>query len=151
VTLHIGRVSVVVNASLVTEDSLLVVEEDVRSADCSIFSGDLLSLVTEIWKVEAFVLGSRDHVFKTVLRISGIIVAIDSDQTSALGQIVPLKLNHSALVCLHVGTVIAAEDDCESLLVSEALERVRFAVYSLQLEVYGSAAERKSNGANSDW
>src|SRR5207302_9235798 len=117
-----------------------------RSADCSIFSGDLLSLVTEIWKVEAFVLGSRDHVFKTVLRISGIIVAIDSDQTSALGQIVPLKLNHSGLVCLHVGTVITAEDDCESILVREALQRVRFAVYYLQLEVYGRASEMKYTG-----
>src|SRR5207253_4199706 len=129
---------------------LLGVEEDVRRGDCSICAGGLLSVGTEIWKVEAFVLGSRDHVFKTVLRISRVIVAIDSDQTSALGQIVSLQLNHSALVCLHVGTVIAAEDDCESLLVSEAVQRVRFAVYSLQLEVYGRATERKSNGANGD-
>ena len=129
---------------------MLIEEEDVWSTDCTIFSSDLLSLVTQVWKVESFVLGPRYHVFETVFRISRIIVAIDSDQTSAFGQIVPLKLNHSGLVCLHVGTVIAAEDDCESLLVSEALQRVRFAVYSLQLEVYGSAAERKSNGANSD-
>ena len=95
------------------------------------FSGDLLSLVTEIWKVEAFVLGSRDHVFKTVLRISRVIVAIDSDQTSALGQIVSLQLNHSALVCLHVGTVIAAEYDCQGPPVGEVLERVGLAVNAL--------------------
>ncbi len=83
-TLDIGRVSVVVNASLVAEDPLLVVEEDVRSADCSIFSGDLLSLVTEIWKVEALFFRARYHVFKTVFRVPFIIVAVDSNQTSTL-------------------------------------------------------------------
>src|SRR5437870_12106317 len=121
-----------------------------RSANCSVFSGDLLSLVAKVWKVEAFLSRACYHVFKAVFRISCIIVAVDSNQTRAVGQIVPLQLNHSALVRLHIGTVIAAEDDCESLLVGEALQRVRFAVYSLQLEVYGRATERKSNGANGD-
>src|SRR6266704_2820718 len=95
-----------------------------RSANCSVFSGNLLSLIAKVWKVEAFLFRACYHVFKAVFRISCIIVAVDSNQTRAVGQIVPLQLNHSGLVRLHIGTVIAAEDDCESLLVGEALERV---------------------------
>jgi len=151
VTLHIARVSIVVDASLVPEDPLLIEKEDLRSANCTVFPRSLLSFVPEVWEVETLFLGSCYHVFKTVFRISFIIIAVDSNQTSAFGQIVPLQLNHSRFVRLHVGTVITAEDYCERLLVCEALERVRLAVYSLQLEVDGSATERKSNGANSDW
>ena len=141
-TLHIGRVSIIVDASLVAEDPLVIEEEDVRSADCAIFSSDLLSLVPEVWEVEALLFRARYHVFKTVFRVPFIIIAVDSKQTCTLRQIVSLQLNHSGLVSLHVGTVIATEDDRQGLFVGEALERVHLAVYSFQFEVYDDAAER---------
>src|SRR5882672_8830413 len=142
---HVIRVSIIVNASLVAKDPLLVEEKDVRSADRSILSGNLLSLIAKVWKVEAFFLRSCYHVFKTVLRVSMIIVAIDRHQSGAFGQIVPLQLNHSRLIRLHVGTMITAEDYCYGLLVRETLERIRLAVNALQLEVYRCASNGKPN------
>src|SRR5438445_12080656 len=103
-----------------------------RSANCSVFSGDLLSLITEIWKVEALLFRARYHVFKTVFRVPFIIIAVDSKQTRTLRQIVSLQLNHSALVSSHVGTVIASEDDCQGFLVAERFPRRHFAVHRLQ-------------------
>ena len=136
---HVIGVSIVVNTSLVAEDPLLVEEKDVRSADRSILSGNLLSLVAKVWKVEAFFLRSCYHVFKTIFRISLIIVAIDRHQSGAFGQIVPLQLNHTRLIRLHVGTMITAEYDCYGLPVGETLESVALAVYALQLKVRSCA------------
>src|SRR5207245_2975250 len=113
--------------------------------NCTILSRNPLSLIAQVWKVEAFLLGTRDHVFKTVFRVSRIIIAVDGNQTGPLGQIVPLQLNHSRLVRLHVGTVIAAKDDCERLLVSETIQRVRLTIHPLQLKIYSNATKRKSN------
>src|SRR3972149_6003718 len=114
-------VPAVVNSSLVLKRHLLVEYEDVRRAYCTVLTGGLLCFVPKVWEVEAFLLGSLDHVRETVLWIVCFVVAVDGDESDSFGLVIVLQLDHAGLVGLGVGAVVAAENNNGCLLAGEVL------------------------------
>src|SRR6059036_665336 len=126
---------VIVYPSLVLESTVAVKGEAVGGAYCTVLPGNILSLISEIGKVETTLLRSVHHVGKTVLGITRLVVAVNRDQSRTLGEIVTLQLDHPVLVSLNVRTMVTTEDDHDSLLVGETLESVGLPIHSFERKV----------------
>ena len=133
--LHRFRVAIVIDSTLVLKSALLVKRENVWGADCAVFLRDFLCVVSQVGKVEVAFLSSLDHVWIAVFRIAGVVVAVYRHKGNSFRRIILLDLKHPVFVRLHVGAVIAAENDYQSFLVREAFQAVSLTVYSFQLKI----------------
>src|SRR5207249_8652676 len=144
VGLHVGRVAIIINPSLVLEGPLRIKGENVGCADRTVLASHILGLVPEVWEVEALVLRPANHVLETILGIVVIVIAVYRNQCNTFPGIVSLQPNHPILVSLNIRAMITAENNDQRLAIPEISQTVRLGVYGLQMEVDGRAAERKS-------
>ena len=114
---------------------MVIEREHVGCAYGSILVGNILGFVSKVWKVEAFVFRSLNHLLKTILWIVVIIVAVYRDESHAVCGIVSLELDHPVLVVPDIRTVIATEGNNQRLTSRKVLQTVRAAVYALQMKI----------------
>src|SRR5438093_11925888 len=130
-SLHIGRVAIIINPPLVLESLLCIKGEDLGRADRTVLASHILRLVPQVWKVEALVLRPTNHILEAILRIVMIVITVDRNQCNAFSCIVSLHPNHPILVSLNIGAMITAENNDQHLAIPEIFQTVRPGVYGL--------------------
>jgi len=130
---HFGGVPVIVYPAVIEKRSSLAEDEGLRCAYSGKHSGQELILIPDVGKIEPFLLRSFDHVLVVVFRIVLVVVRIHGDEADPPIQIVALDGDYAILIRMHVGAMIARDNQDHRWEIRKAGERMLLPVSAEQV------------------
>jgi len=126
----VGTLPVVVDPSRIAQSAMAVKEEQVRGMRGAIDLRNLLGRVPQIRKVVALDLGALHHILEAVLRVVHVIVRVDGHELHSPVSVIPLDLNQAIFIGLHIGAVIAREQDDKHWHLCKTLQVVGLPIHA---------------------